>query len=198
MRAKRPGSGPDADVCVGKHRQVVSLVTDMPAGGGRRCRGLGQARSRQAAELAGCPIALDLAAACPTCAADPRGIRVAGITGRHPPPHRRVLIGQPGPSGFFFIPDRARWAGLASSPSVQSPMACPSPGRESGDRRPCQHSQSQIWSQPTTVLAAETNQSGRPDQNLPRLASQSRTRPRRRLLLRRSRSSSRRKRPGSA
>jgi hypothetical protein len=47
-------------------------------------RGPGQARSRQAAELAGCPIALDSGASLPTCAAGPRAIHSASIAGGSP------------------------------------------------------------------------------------------------------------------
>jgi hypothetical protein len=48
-------------VCVRKHRQVVSLVTDISAGGRRPCRGLGQARSRHAATAPGEPSGASIA-----------------------------------------------------------------------------------------------------------------------------------------
>ena len=104
MGGRRPGSGPDPGrVCRKTHRQVVSLVTDIPAGRPASCRGLGQARSRHAANLAGWavppsaaldpaanepgrPIALDLAAALPHLHRRPPGDRVASIAGGlHPP-----------------------------------------------------------------------------------------------------------------
>src|SRR5215217_9658430 len=99
------------DVCVGKHRQVVSLVTDMPAGGRRsavvpvkrdqgvrpnspavRCRL--RRRLIQQPTSPAVPSRLTLGQRCRSCATSPRASLVASIPGggaspRTPPPAAR-------------------------------------------------------------------------------------------------------------